>query len=78
MQPCVFFIGVAEFTVGVRISSGPKKIFLSIAYILSCSKFEELFNLCLCDLWMSPKCIRKLVIDIGIICPFTNIRKFFF
>ena len=66
------------FTFVVRISSGPKKVFASIAHVLSCSKFEELFDLCLRDLWISPKCIGKFIVNIGIICPFTNVREFFF
>ena len=46
VQPCIFFTRVADFTVGVRISDGPKKVFASVAYVLSCSEFEELFDLC--------------------------------
>ena len=77
MQPCVFFIGVADFAIGIRISSGPKMILANVAHVLSYFEFEKLFDLCFCNLKVSQKCIEKFVIYIGIICPFANIRNFF-
>ena len=46
--------------------------------ILLCSKFEYLFDLWLCYLGIGLKCVGKFIVDIGIIYPFADIRKFFF
>ena len=53
-------------------------MFAGIAHILSCSEFEEFFNLCFSYLWIGPKSIAKFVINVGIICPFTDVREFVF
>ena len=69
---------MADFTIRIGISSGPKKVFSSVTHVLLSSKFEELFDLCFCDLWVGSKCVEKFIINIKVVCPFANIGEFFF
>ena len=66
---------MVDFTIGVGIFSRPEKVFAGVAHILSCSEFEELFNLCFSYLWVGPECIRKFVVGVWIIFPFVDVRE---
>ena len=69
---------MANTAVGIGISSGPKEDSLNITHVLSCSEFEQLFDLCLCYLEVGSKSIGEFIVDIEIICPFAYIKRFFF